>query len=1682
MYTAASPGLAARGGRIANGAKPVVRHPPMLRSAPTTPEDLEILAGPDHLTTRRTVSAFSSPQTGVSEVGLSRMPSHQAVGYCVAVVMAVHAAKTSHLTLASLLDAYGSLLGPFPTYDTLFRCIPNIVVMLDGRYYVARDAKVPEIVLHVERGPGFDHATHASIYRGQPLRVLREMTKTVGARSVTDEARSISRWLSKLIEDHHGEGPLVGALYGDITRKMGGAFFDNHHKNYAKNLQLRSVMEEYNAMHSSRTARAKAVKASFTAAPPGSNWLPFPNFSLSQLGRVTFLYKHLSVDDRAMSYLSEVGPPQLVPAAYEQMLRFKTGVRSKGHPIMCHARNIGWAAAMSMAAAREDQMVALGTKPSRGMYSSNEALTIYFGDKLPEGYSPNLPVGRHEQVTYMDHKQFVDEIVRRAVVENHAAHMYIVKDEVNLLDTALAAMISRGAKARTAVVFAMHDWASLPDSGTLPRKRPGVASTVEAIYNGNDLEVLDDDGSKVLHRAARVSLTPEGLGKRLFALGASVELIASSRVRTVWVCDTFTVGVITVSDHSFKGDVDGITPRRLLLADSSGRASAGGEARSAQAETPARPRADMPQLRPVAEERRTAWPAATSGLNLIAEAVDMAGPAPPTPAPSEASSGSRRRRPGKKERAAARDEPASPDLRTRVGATRAQVLEHIRQVGVDTNASPDASTRHEDGDKTPEIVRGPRAPRMWGHEQRPPTPPRQQRLQHDDRGSQRPGQQQGQQDQPHQQPPRHQGGQPPSPAPGAAQEAGGDSGEQHADDARRHADAQQARDRLRVVIMRGEPGDEQRLERALQPPARAPGHAAGPNEPGGIAAGGLRAGPSTIIETDEGPEQVGGMSTAVYDVMSCGFDHLPLNAGDVCSAGQWGIFASASRAAAEAAAGPRCCTVRIATAGQVIYQVITRMGPDASTHVYLPPNQISLLRTTCRQLKLSENEAVAEHATAMMFRPWVVHHLHSKMTEEGKACTVHMARHTFSADWRFNTGCWSRTANLVRRAWFETKYLVSACRQEPVAREVGHIMSGHVIIPGPCAEPIALQSLPGVPCLRTADISLLGPNARPMYTPLDGDRPLDNPMVPYDPYRVQAYIVDGGMLRVDSMVLCLGHKHVTNIGPAFAVQDGCQGACDHGARRGFAMRQLRAPQKGLKAEPAAVREFATLLKSEIERRSLIRPAQDVHLNTIREWAAETASKQVEKFFRVEWDVWMDQLAITNAMPVEGFMKTEFQGNVQPGALETEPKDNRFISNDHPARKAGFIGISKTIMGLMTYWFPEMKSKMSPKEQDADLAAWMTRNANSPEGADALEAGEWDYSRMDSSTVNKLKEAVETHGYEPVLQAVMDLIPNLDVEPRLRAFRRALNCRRVRKFTMRSKASGLALFVAMISGTVASGDFDTTLMNTPINLIIVLLAILALAARGITDGPMWQQGCLEISQSHISVAGDDGRIVSATKGYVALFLDEVVHQAARLGYIVEAKMALVSGLNNRVTFCSRIPIIVKDDALGSYIVKSIRMPSRIFARIGWTSKQGVTNEKQRCRLQAAVAMCELADCTHPTEGSMPILGALAEGIMSAPRMRGAHPLFDKDSAFRYMKAVGRNDAPADVIAAANTLGRSASRRRKRPSTRLREAFYEATGITPQEQYDEEQALLRTLVQGRVYYTSHTLENLLRQEWR
>jgi hypothetical protein len=637
--------------------------------------------------------------------------------------------------------------------------------------------------------------------------------------------------------------------------------------------------------------------------------------------------------------------------------------------------------------------------------------------------------------------------------------------------------------------------------------------------------------------------------------------------------------------------------------------------------------------------------------------------------------------------------------------------------------------------------------------------------------------------------------------------------------------------------------------------------------------------------------------------------------------------------------------------------------------------------------------------------------------------------------------------------WFRTTDFQDPFRE-------GWQAQGTVRLYGPCCEVPTLAEMPFVEVMRKGDKNPF----------LNGDGTLRDGV---DQYRVQAALVEEETNPVAQN--CFLHKAVTVIGPITEVIEGTQGNCVKTLIRGLVGRQLDAAKEGRSCDPETLVEVERVFFEDLEKRYAENPPKGpFRFWDVEEWATKhTGSKMGKRFAEESWKLFILEAMKANST-IDLFGKCEFQGKVDRGAQETEFKLNRVISNQRVDSKLPFIGVIHVIIAFLGQLYPEYASKKSPEAQDADLADYL--NARAPNGdLSGLSAAAMDFSKMDSSFVLAVKRFVERIYYW-VLKKVFDDISNTDAEARVAEFKRVLDARTARKFQVPG-AFGIPAWTMWILATVDSGAFDTAVMDWLISMACYVYALHMVITLSQQMADLNSENCNPKTGSSLytQLIGDDSMIIGPSPLPEAV-AGEYAAVASKLGFKVTAEGSNLVGEDNRVSFCSRVFLLARRG--DKWLVKGIREPARILARIGVTCKSGINSGEDRRRLMVAVALCELFAARAPDGSSVPVLGALAQGILESPRCSGLEAKFDEDTARRFLMSKGREVDKAHYVRMANRESRSQARRLPQPSVEMRQAFYDYTGVSPTEQQEVEKYLLGATQRGRTLLSHPVLTRLLR----
>jgi len=334
-------------------------------------------------------------------------------------------------------------------------------------------------------------------------------------------------------------------------------------------------------------------------------------------------------------------------------------------------------------------------------------------------------------------------------------------------------------------------------------------------------------------------------------------------------------------------------------------------------------------------------------------------------------------------------------------------------------------------------------------------------------------------------------------------------------------------------------------------------------------------------------------------------------------------------------------------------------------------------------------------------------------------------------------------------------------------------------------------------------------------------------------------------------------------------------------------------------------------------------ANATQLPTFQQWlqgyGGQAAAKMIEMHLRIQ----QNEREMANVTDVNkyitGFVKLEFHGEEENGlACHSEP---RIISDRCVDFKYNGIGVTKQLSKILQEVTPCYAVYDNPRKVADDIAAYINFH-----GTD-LVARNTDYSRMDGSTCQRVKEQVNE-----CYKKLFDIIENC---PTTAVDNRTLNARQSffasldqaqispynlpykQQFGWTERMTGYTL------GTVASGDFHTTIGNTLLNLLInfqALEEVSKLLNRRLVHG----------EDFFLRVTGDDGLLLT-TPEIAEEYDQQVVQIAEQYGMSLKIEEANVEPKTKerQMAFCSHIFIPTME---GVMVMRPLK---RSLTRIGWS---------------------------------------------------------------------------------------------------------------------------------------------------
>jgi hypothetical protein len=545
------------------------------------------------------------------------------------------------------------------------------------------------------------------------------------------------------------------------------------------------------------------------------------------------------------------------------------------------------------------------------------------------------------------------------------------------------------------------------------------------------------------------------------------------------------------------------------------------------------------------------------------------------------------------------------------------------------------------------------------------------------------------------------------------------------------------------------------------------------------------------------------------------------------------------------------------------------------------------------------------------------------------------------------------------------------------------------------------------------------------------------------------------------------HRGYTyQIGPSFAQRPTAFCPCPKHAARAFIGRQL-----GTKGLDYSQQRYETQEDIFLAFEANVNVAfhdegrQDLKhssLQTFEEWISTYHGNMKTKFYQEKEVVDLQIRSITS--DVEIIPKLELCGIVLPGAdYPAKVKDPRAISNRNVAFKLGCVGITATLGKLTSSLFAEYGPYYKPEAIAEDLSNHKVVVNNDLIGLSCLTM---DYSRFDGHTTQLTKNTV-VRCYELLGNVFQSLIAeSLDGNERWYEFLQLLQ---TRKFTTckvaGSKGSLLSDYAGKwtfhILGSVASGDMDTTLGNTILNMSVYLTAL--------------SRSNLTRDRFFARFTGDDGLVVGPNADIDALRL-QMVAVSTEIGHNLDVQRNYLSEPGTAPQFCSRwlLPVLHGD----RIVFKSMRAPGRVLMRLGHTVTR-CPNQAYRNGLLKSKCLSELAWCRD-----VPVVKSMAAAILSRPEVLSANIRFDNDTEYKMAEDLGLgSDATywsEDVRGRRRKLSELAKRisvEEMNTSDEIRRAYHYCFGVSPEEQLAMEDYLRRTCVHNLAELDDTMFANLL-----
>lgn len=334
-------------------------------------------------------------------------------------------------------------------------------------------------------------------------------------------------------------------------------------------------------------------------------------------------------------------------------------------------------------------------------------------------------------------------------------------------------------------------------------------------------------------------------------------------------------------------------------------------------------------------------------------------------------------------------------------------------------------------------------------------------------------------------------------------------------------------------------------------------------------------------------------------------------------------------------------------------------------------------------------------------------------------------------------------------------------------------------------------------------------------------------------------------------------------------------------------------------------------------------ANATQLPTFQQWltgyGGQAAAKMIDMHLKVQRNE-RDMANVANVnRNITGFVKLEFHGEEENGlACHGEP---RIISDRCVDFKYNGIGITKQLSKILQELTPCYAVYDNPRKVADDIAQYINIH-----GTD-LVARNTDYSRMDGSTCQRVKEQIN-ECYKKLFD-VIEQCPATSSDVRTvnarQSFFASLDQAQISPYNLpyKQQYGWKETMKGFTLGTVASGDFHTTIGNTLLNLLINFQAIEAVSKildRRLVHG----------EDFFLRVTGDDGLLLT-TPDIAVEYDQQVVQIAEQYGMSLKIEQANVQpeAQERQMAFCSHIFI---PTAEGVMVMRPLK---RSLTRIGWS---------------------------------------------------------------------------------------------------------------------------------------------------